>query len=280
MARTRVTVIGALHYSQESGLKIMPPSVREEEVPPENVFEADEVLPNVRDWPGLGKYPEPPKYVSFRDLDEYHRHRMEMKGTQPRPWKDLLFGPVLSKKERDALERESSKRELDALWEKWIRDCVVYDNALHADPAYRQAAVDFLEHQRREPQPIRKHRWAYKDKVLMVESSSEPEPLNKDQESLLVRHFVLRRTRDYEKLRREVESLENMERLQGTSREPIPESVRLFVWRRDKGQCVKCGSRERLEFDHIIPIAAGGSNTERNIQLLCESCNRSKGAAI
>jgi len=58
------------------------------------------------------------------------------------------------------------------------------------------------------------------------------------------------------------------------------ESVRLFVWQRDKGQCAKCGSRERLEFDHIIPLAPGGSNTERNIQLLCEACNRSKGATI
>src|SRR5713101_8557469 len=58
------------------------------------------------------------------------------------------------------------------------------------------------------------------------------------------------------------------------------EDVRLFVWQRDRGQCVKCGSKQRLEFDHIIPVAAGGSNTERNIQLLCESCNRAKGSTI
>jgi HNH endonuclease len=50
--------------------------------------------------------------------------------------------------------------------------------------------------------------------------------------------------------------------------------------KRDKGQCVKCGARERLEFDHIIPLALGVSNTERNIQLLCEACNRSKGSTI
>ncbi len=56
----------------------------------------------------------------------------------------------------------------------------------------------------------------------------------------------------------------------------ISEEVRLKVWRRDSGKCVKCSSQERLEFDHIIPVSKGGSNTERNIQLLCENCNRKK----
>jgi hypothetical protein len=63
-------------------------------------------------------------------------------------------------------------------------------------------------------------------------------------------------------------------------REGIPESVRIEVWRRDGGKCVKCGSRCKLEYDHIIPISKGGSNTARNIELLCEVCNRAKGASI
>jgi uncharacterized protein (DUF924 family) len=65
-----------------------------------------------------------------------------------------------------------------------------------------------------------------------------------------------------------------------TSRAPIPEEVRHAVWRRDQGRCVTCGSQEKLEFDHIIPVSRGGANTERNLQLLCESCNRSKSATI
>ena len=56
----------------------------------------------------------------------------------------------------------------------------------------------------------------------------------------------------------------------------IPERVRHEVWRRDMGRCIECGSQEKLEFDHIIPFSKGGSNTARNIQLLCERCNRSK----
>ncbi len=56
----------------------------------------------------------------------------------------------------------------------------------------------------------------------------------------------------------------------------IPNKVKLEVWRRDYGKCVECGSKERLEYDHIIPFSKGGSNTARNIQLLCENCNRKK----
>lgn len=63
-------------------------------------------------------------------------------------------------------------------------------------------------------------------------------------------------------------------------RERISDDVQAQVWNRDGGCCVKCGSQERLEFDHIIPVSKGGSNTARNLQLLCETCNRSKGASI
>ena len=64
------------------------------------------------------------------------------------------------------------------------------------------------------------------------------------------------------------------------ARAAIPSSVRQEVWRRDGGVCVKCGSRRNLEYDHIVPVSKGGSNTVRNIELLCEACNRSKSASI
>ncbi len=63
-------------------------------------------------------------------------------------------------------------------------------------------------------------------------------------------------------------------------RESIPKSVKQDVWQRDGGKCVDCGSKEKLEYDHIIPISKGGANTVRNIQLLCENCNRTKSAKI
>jgi len=97
---------------------------------------------------------------------------------------------------------------------------------------------------------------------------------------LLVKDAVLSEENDLKKLRREVEAFENFEKIRATPREPIPEHVRMFVWQRDRGRCVKCGCQERLEFDHVIALAQGGSNTERSIQLLCESCNRQKGTNL
>jgi hypothetical protein len=61
-----------------------------------------------------------------------------------------------------------------------------------------------------------------------------------------------------------------------SGREHIPERIRNEVWRRDGGKCVECGSVFNLEFDHVIPVAKGGSNTARNLRILCESCNRRK----
>jgi 5-methylcytosine-specific restriction endonuclease McrA len=119
----------------------------------------------------------------------------------------------------------------------------------------------------------------YRDRVLAVQSTELVES-DSPRDVLFLKHYVLRQERQYERIRREVAALENLERLDDVRRDPIPDTVRLFVWQRDKGCCVKCGSRERLEFDHIIPVSAGGSNTERNIQLLCESCNRLKGSTI
>lgn len=60
----------------------------------------------------------------------------------------------------------------------------------------------------------------------------------------------------------------------------VPQSVRRAVWSRDGGQCVECGSREGLEYDHLIPYSRGGSNSEQNIQLLCRGCNRKKSDRI
>ena len=63
-------------------------------------------------------------------------------------------------------------------------------------------------------------------------------------------------------------------------REAIPRAVQREVWQRDGGRCVECATKEKLCFDHIVPFSRGGSNSVRNLQLLCELCNLSKGNRI
>ena len=60
----------------------------------------------------------------------------------------------------------------------------------------------------------------------------------------------------------------------------ISQNVKDQVWNRDMGRCTSCGDNRNLEFDHIIPFSKGGSNTYRNIQLLCQPCNRKKSNNI
>ncbi|WP_373432209.1 HNH endonuclease [Streptomyces afghaniensis] len=47
---------------------------------------------------------------------------------------------------------------------------------------------------------------------------------------------------------------------------------------RDGFSCVRCGARERLEVDHVVPIAKGGTWTLGNAQTLCHDCHKEKSA--
>ena len=120
--------------------------------------------------------------------------------------------------------------------------------------------------------------YIYKDNLYSFDPSDIHTP---EQQLLLVKEHYLKQEKKFKKLQKEIQLFEKLEASDiPPSREPIPEDVRFFVWRRDGGKCVKCGGKENLEFDHIIPISKGGSSTERNIQLLCEQCNREKSAKI
>jgi hypothetical protein len=61
----------------------------------------------------------------------------------------------------------------------------------------------------------------------------------------------------------------------------IPTQVKVEVWARDKGRCVKCGSIKNLHYDHDLPFSKGGTSlTAANVRILCMKCNISKSNKI
>jgi hypothetical protein len=73
-------------------------------------------------------------------------------------------------------------------------------------------------------------------------------------------------------------SAANQPAVNGSDR--IPAAVRREVWRRDGGCCQwpiasggVCGSRVRLELDHIVPRGRGGLSTIGNLRVVCRAHN-------
>jgi hypothetical protein len=61
----------------------------------------------------------------------------------------------------------------------------------------------------------------------------------------------------------------------------IPTAIKLAVWKRDGGRCVKCGATNELHFDHDLPWSKGGTSLSvDNVQLLCMRHNLAKSANI
>lgn len=53
----------------------------------------------------------------------------------------------------------------------------------------------------------------------------------------------------------------------------IPPDVRDLVFARDGGKCVRCGSDDHPQLDHILPQSCGGPHIAENLRVLCRSCN-------
>lgn len=67
----------------------------------------------------------------------------------------------------------------------------------------------------------------------------------------------------------------------------IPAHVKREVWERDGGRCTfvgtdghRCTSRERIEFDHRVPVTKGGAATVENVRLLCHAHNQHEAEQV
>lgn len=64
-------------------------------------------------------------------------------------------------------------------------------------------------------------------------------------------------------------------------RDKIPADTRWMVLFRDHFRCVYCGATPfdaRLEIDHFVPVARGGTNAFYNLVTACQRCNQGKSA--
>ena len=138
---------------------------------------------------------------------------------------------------------------------------------------FEKAAIDFKTN-KREPETVRVYEkikdgiWSFNGVFKLVDA------YEKQVNERKVFKFILQLTDEKIKGLKEVIELEEDARV-------IPSEVKAKVWKRDKGQCVKCKSKEHLHFDHILPYSKGGtSRDERNIQLLCARHNLQKSDKI
>ena len=64
-----------------------------------------------------------------------------------------------------------------------------------------------------------------------------------------------------------------------SGRSPLSASLRRSILERDSYRCLYCGGTAApFDIDHIVPVAAGGSDDPENLATACAPCNRSKGA--
>ncbi len=51
------------------------------------------------------------------------------------------------------------------------------------------------------------------------------------------------------------------------------------LYAKQKGHCAACrvAVGDKYHVDHVIPLAVGGANDPRNLQILCPPCNAAKG---
>jgi hypothetical protein len=121
----------------------------------------------------------------------------------------------------------------------------------------------------------------FRDRLFMPERM----PFNaveREEVVLRVKKATYEEDSDISGLRAAVSNLEAALEFQksGPKRESIPEDVKMFVWVRDGGSCRRCGLKQNLHFDHMIPVAKGGGSSSENIQILCQACNLAKSDKI
>lgn len=120
-------------------------------------------------------------------------------------------------------------------------------------------------------QDARRLLWWFRDRFYWEDDERSAED---------VKALVLERARRDERRLKSAHSLMRGEESGQASRSPIPPDIVRAVIERDGRRCVQCSSTEKIQLDHIIPIALGGATSVANLQVLCSECNHAKSDAL
>lgn len=82
-----------------------------------------------------------------------------------------------------------------------------------------------------------------------------------------------------------VKSREDRQRDNAVYNDPEYRKNRAIAWKRAGGRCEqlldsgrRCGSRDRCQVDHIVPVSKGGTHHLGNLRVLCRSHHLAKTA--
>ena len=110
--------------------------------------------------------------------------------------------------------------------------------------------------------------WANKNKSRRRAKNRERYALNRDK--------LIAQTAQYRKDHPEMVVMYNYRRKEHSNKNEKFVILSKEINKLLSSLCVKCGTRERITLDHIIPVARGGRHSIGNLQPLCKSCNSSK----
>jgi hypothetical protein len=108
--------------------------------------------------------------------------------------------------------------------------------------------------------------WWYRDRFWWADAKRSPHEV--ESTILMLDLASLYQREAFERVRAEILGSNGL----APAEDAVPEHVGREVWIRDRGCCVDCGAASSLAFDHLLPLAAGGTNTPPNLELRCRAC--------
>jgi 5-methylcytosine-specific restriction endonuclease McrA len=158
----------------------------------------------------------------------------------------------------------------------WLTMTVGKTQSYRISKLEKSAVEQLLALQQRQPVLIARIQlrwyWRYQDRFFVADEDLDAQAVYALLES--------RRRRSQQQIDRAQQTVVAAHQPNTSRRKTIPDDVKQLVWLRDGARCTHCGSTTELQFDHVIPVALGGSDDPANLQILCGPCNRRKSASI